>query len=71
MSEYAKGIHIGNDVWIAANVVIIDGVHIGDGVVIGAGSVVTKDIPNGYLAYGVPCKLERPITDKDSKMSLL
>lgn len=71
MSEYAKGIYIGNDVWIAANVIITDDVHIGDGVVIGAGSVVTKDIPDGYLAYGVPCKPIRPITEKDSKMSLL
>lgn len=71
MSEYAEEIIIGNNVWIAANVVIIGGVHIGDNVVIGAGSVVTKDIPANYLAYGVPCKPVRMITDKDSKLDLL
>ena len=71
MSEYAEEIVIGNNVWIAANVVIIGGVHIGDNVVIGAGSVVTKDVPANYLAYGVPCKPVRMITEKDSKLDLL
>lgn len=70
-SEYAQGINIGDNVWIAANVVVIDGVNIGNNVVIGAGSVVTKDIPDDYLAYGVPCKPIRKITEKDSKLDLL
>ena len=67
----AADIHIGNNVWIACNTVIIDGVRIGDNVVIGAGSVVTKDIPSGYLAYGNPCKPVRPITAADSKRHLI
>jgi maltose O-acetyltransferase len=71
MSEYAKEIHIGNNVWIACNVVILGGVNIGNNVVIGAGSVVTKDIPDNYLAYGNPCKPIRLITEKDSKLDLL
>lgn len=71
VSEYAKEIVIGNNVWIASNVVVCGGVHIGDGAVIGAGSVVVKDIPANYVAYGNPCKPVRPITEKDSKMSLL
>lgn len=33
---------------------------------IGAGSVVTKDIPSGVVAVGNPCKVLRPITEKDS-----
>ena len=33
--------------------------------VIGAGSVVTRDIPDGVLAAGVPCKVIRPITKED------
>lgn len=70
-SEYAPPIHIGSDVWIACNVVVCGGVTIGDGCVIGAGSVVTKDIPAGYLAYGNPCRAVRPITEADSKMDLL
>lgn len=71
VSEYADEIVIGNNVWIASNVVVCNGVHIGDGAVIGAGSVVVKDIPANYIAYGNPCKAVRPITEKDSKMSLL
>lgn len=71
MSEFAEGIRIGNRVWLAANVVVLDGVTIGDGAVIGAGSVVTKDIPAGYLACGVPCRPIRPITPEDSKRDLL
>lgn len=47
------------------------GVHIGNNVVIGAGSVVTKDIPDGYLAFGNPCKPVRPITEADSKKDLI
>ena len=38
---------------------------------IGAGSVVTKDIPDGYLAFGNPCKPVRPITEADSKKDLI
>jgi maltose O-acetyltransferase len=71
MSEYAKGITIGNNVWIACNVVVCDGVKIGDNVVIGAGSVVTRDIPDNYVAYGNPCKPARLITEKDSKLFML
>ncbi|MBZ9626232.1 MULTISPECIES: sugar O-acetyltransferase [unclassified Clostridium] len=71
MSEYAKEIHIGNNVWIACNVVVCGGVHIGNNAVIGAGSIVTKDIPDNYLACGNPCKPIRLITEKDSKLDLL
>lgn len=71
MAEYADEIHIGDNVWIACNTVVIGGVHIGNNVVIGAGSVVTKDIPDNYLAYGNPCRPIRPITEADSKKSLI
>ncbi len=71
MAEYAPEIVIGNQVWIACNTVVLGGVHIGDGAVIGAGSVVTKDIPAHYLAFGNPCRPIRPITEADSKRSLI
>ncbi len=66
MAEFAEEIHIGNNVWLACNVTVLGGVTIGDNAVIGAGSVVTKDIPAGYLAYGNPAKPIRPITEADS-----
>lgn len=53
----AKGIVIGNDCWIGANVTILDGVNIGDGCVIGAGSVVTKSIEPYAVAVGNPIKI--------------
>ena len=39
--------------------------HIGDEAVIGAGSVVTRDIPPKVVAVGNPCRVLRPITEKD------
>lgn len=71
MAEYAGEIHIGNHVWIACNAVVLGGVQIGNNVVIGAGSVVTKDIPDNYLAFGDPCRPVRPITEADSKRHLI
>ncbi|HVO73732.1 MAG TPA: acyltransferase [Ignavibacteriaceae bacterium] len=53
----AKGINIGNDVWMGVGVKIIDGVKVGNGCVIGAGAVVTKDIPDFSIAAGVPAKV--------------
>ena len=64
--EHGKPIKIGNDVWIAANVTICGGVTVGNGSVIGAGSVVTRDIPEGVLAAGNPCRVIREIGDEDS-----
>lgn len=62
--ETCKPIHVGNNVWIGANVVVLPGVTIGDNAVIGAGSVVTRDIPAGYVAYGNPCKPHRKIENQ-------
>lgn len=53
----AKGIAIGDDVWMGVGVRVIDGVNIGNGCVIGAGAVVTKDIPDYSIAAGVPAKV--------------
>jgi len=62
----AKPVTIGNDCWFGAGVTVCPGVTIGNNCVIGAGSVVTRDIPDNSLAYGVPCKVARTITDADS-----
>lgn len=63
--EYGKEVRIGNSVWVGGNTVINPGVTIGDNVVIGSGSVVTKDIPGGVVAAGVPCRVIREITEAD------
>ncbi|MBM6970955.1 sugar O-acetyltransferase [Mordavella massiliensis] len=58
-------VHIGKNVWIGAGVIILPGVTVGDNTVIGAGSVVTKDIPSDVVAAGNPCRVLRPIGEKD------
>ncbi len=63
--EYGAPVTIGDNCWISGNVTITGGAKIGNGCVIGAGSVVTGEIPDNYLAYGVPCRPIRPIADED------
>jgi len=48
---------IGNDVWIGARTMILDGCKIGDGSIIAAGAVVVKDIPPYAIVGGVPSKI--------------
>lgn len=50
-------ITIGNNVFIGANSTIIYDVKIGNNVIIGAGSLVNRDIPDGTVAAGVPCRV--------------
>lgn len=52
-------IKIGNDVWIGARAIILDGVTIGDGAIVAAGAVVTKDVPDYAVVGGVPAKVLR------------
>ncbi|MCB4807310.1 CatB-related O-acetyltransferase [Tamlana sp. 62-3] len=52
-----KPVTIKNDVWIGADVIILDGVTIGNGAIIGAKSVVTKDVPDYAIVGGVPAKI--------------
>ncbi len=63
--QFNKDIHIGGNVWIGANAVILPGVTVGENSVIGAGSVVTKDIPPDVVAVGVPCRVLRSIGSRD------
>ncbi|MFC2097905.1 CatB-related O-acetyltransferase, partial [Bacteroidota bacterium] len=62
--EYEK-ILIENDVWLGANVIIVDGVKIGNGAMIGAGAVVTKDVPPYAIMGGVPAKIIKYRFEKD------
>lgn len=47
---------IGNDVWLGANVIILEGIKVGDGVVVAAGAVVVKDLEPYYIYGGVPAR---------------
>ena len=63
--EYAYPITVGDNVWFGGGVQVLPGVTIGSDVVIAAGSVVNRDIPDHVVAGGNPCRVVRPITEKD------
>ena len=61
-SMHPAPVVIGKNVWLGANVTVVPGVTIGDNAVIAAGAVVTKDIPAGTIAAGVPAKVLRELS---------
>jgi acetyltransferase-like isoleucine patch superfamily enzyme len=58
---------IEDDAWLGYGVIVLSGVSIGKGAVIGAGSVVTRDVPAGAIAVGVPARVVRMRADRCQK----
>ena len=56
---YHNAIYIGKHVVIGCHSCVFPGVTVGDGAAIGAMSMVTKRIPDGVIAFGVPAELKR------------
>ena len=54
-----KGIMLEDNVWLGANIKILDGVTIGKDTIVGAGAVVIKDLPAFSIAVGVPARVIR------------
>lgn len=52
-------VDIGNDVWIGARAVILDGARIGDGAIVAAGAVVSGEVPPYAIVSGVPASVVR------------
>lgn len=59
--EYAYPVSVGDDCWIGGGAILCPGVHIGHRCIIGAGSVVTHDIPDGFVAVGNPARVIRKV----------
>jgi bifunctional UDP-N-acetylglucosamine pyrophosphorylase/glucosamine-1-phosphate N-acetyltransferase len=55
---------IGQGAFIGSDTMLVAPVEVGDGAKTGAGSVVTRDVPAGGLAYGVPAR-SRPAAGRD------
>lgn len=65
--QFNLPVKIGRCCWLGAGVVVLPGVTIGDNTVVGAGSVVTKDLPANVVAVGNPCRVLRPIGERDKQ----
>ena len=50
---------IGDNVWIGAGAVVVNGVTVGRDAIIAAGAVVTKDVPDFAVVAGVPARVLR------------
>lgn len=53
-------VHVGNNTMIGSGTTVKDGIHIGQNTIIGAGSVVVRDIPDNVIAFGNPCRPQKP-----------
>lgn len=51
-----KGIKIGNDCWIGAGVIFLDGAELGNGCVVGANSIVNGKFDDNSIIVGMPGK---------------
>ena len=63
--EYGRPITLADNVWLGGGVIVCPGVTIGQDTVVGAGAVVTRDLPAGVVAGGVPARVLREIGEQD------
>jgi len=63
--EYAEPITLADNVWLGGGAIVCPGVTIGKDTVVGAGAVVTRDLPAGVVAAGVPARVLREIDERD------
>jgi maltose O-acetyltransferase len=63
--EYGQPITLADNVWLGGGAIVCPGVSIGQDTVVGAGAVVTRDLPAGVVAAGVPARVLREIDDED------
>lgn len=55
---------IEDGVFIGSDTMLVAPVRVGSGAKIGAGSVVTRDIPPGSIAYGVPARVKGKVKEE-------
>ena len=55
----AGNVWLGEEVMIGIGAMIVPGRRIGARTVVGAGAVVTRDLPDGVVAWGCPARIVR------------
>ena len=65
----SRPVIIEDNVWLGDGVCVLPGVTIGKGSIIGANAVVTKNIPPGSIAVGIPAKIIKQF-DEEKKQWL-
>jgi maltose O-acetyltransferase len=63
--ESGAPVTLHDNVWLGGGVIVCPGVTIGEDTVVGAGAVVTRDLPAGVVAAGVPALVQREIGERD------
>ena len=57
MLHSPEQMHLGKNVWLGTDCIILSGVRIDDGAIVAAGSVVTKSVPECAIVGGNPAKI--------------
>jgi len=60
--ESAAPVTVEDEAWVGAGAIVLPGVTVGRGSIVGAGSVVTRDVPDGVVAAGNPCRVLREVS---------
>ncbi len=63
-----KGIYFKHGCRIGAHAVFLAGITVGKQAVVGAGSVVTKDVPDYSIVFGVPARIHGKIDKEKDKI---
>jgi hypothetical protein len=62
--EVIAPVEIGDYTWVAADVTVLKGVRIGSHCIVGARSLVTRDVPDHSLAFGIPATVRGRVGDR-------
>ena len=64
-AETPTPVHIGENVWLGDNSVVLKGVTIGENSVIAARAVVTRDVPANVVVAGNPARVVRELDPEE------
>ncbi len=62
--EQIAPVEIGDHSWVASDVTVLKGVRIGSHCIVGTRSLVTRDVPDHSLAFGVPAEVRGRVGDR-------